>query len=78
MQTMHARVDSKGRVLIPQPLRWRLGRGDSLWIEEREEGLLIQTADPGAGPFMQWARRRGPGTVDEAALRKAEEVAWSP
>lgn len=75
---MYARLDSKGRILIPQPLRWLLGKGDVVWVEEREGGLVVKPAGPKEGPFVRWARERGPGGVDEAAFREAEEGAWSP
>ena len=64
---MRTAIDSAGRVVIPKPLRDRLGltRGEAVEIRERDGRIEIE---PAASPMSLVERAGGPVAVPEEKL----------
>ena len=64
---MRSAIDSAGRIVIPKPLRVRLGldRGRAVEIRERDGRIEIE---PAATPMSLTRRGRGPVAVPKSTL----------
>jgi len=80
----HTTLDRFGRIVVPAPLRERLGLrpGDALEIEVRGGRLVLSREDVGAGIVVRegwpvWTGRPS-GTVDLAALVREARLGRTP